>query len=78
MFDKFVMIIIYSKTNGKFNYSYRQTNYKPQQKYRVGQRSIITSALFDKTLKNNEQIIDNLTINPPNQRLLTIELLLLR
>lgn len=27
-------------------------------KYRVGQRSIITSALFDKTLKNNEQIID--------------------
>lgn len=33
MFDKFVNDNnIFKDQNGKFNYSYRQTNYKPQQK----------------------------------------------
>lgn len=31
--------------------SYRQTNYKPQQRYCVEQQNIIISASFDKTLK---------------------------
>lgn len=53
MFDKFVNdnnIFKDKMANSTIN-SYRQTNYKPQQRYCVEQQNIIISASFDKTLK---------------------------
>ncbi len=44
----------------------------------VNDNNIFKDKMVNSTIHIAKQIIDNPTINPPNQRLLTIELLLLR
>ena len=44
----------------------------------VNDNNIFKDKMVNSTIHTAKQIIDNLPINPPNQRLLTIELLLLR
>ena len=44
----------------------------------VNDNNIFKDKMVNSTIHTAKQIIDNLTITPPNQRLLTIELLLLR
>ena len=74
------MIIIYSKTKWQIQLLIHiAKQIINRNKNTASNSEVLLLVLYlIKRSRNNEQIIDNLTINPPNQRLLTIELLLLR